>query len=291
MRFVLAVTLGLILSPGFAMAQDAQTLADVRQELTILNVEMQKLRRELSTSGGASVAVTGSSVLERVNSMESELQRLTSKTEELENRVNRVVSDGTNRIGDLEFRLVELEGGDVGALGETSTLGGGEIEPSGGAALPAASPQPSDPAAATATPSAPATPIDSSELAVNEEADFKRAQEALASSDFRSAADLFETFNETYPGGPLAAEAELRRGEALNGLGDSREAARAFLASFSTDPVGPVAPQALFHLGQALGTLGQIQEACVTLSEVAIRFPGNPAVAEAEAERRALNCS
>ena len=56
--------------------------------------------------------------------MESELQRLTSKTEELENRVNRIVADGTRRIGDLEFRLVELEGGDVGALGQTSTLGG-----------------------------------------------------------------------------------------------------------------------------------------------------------------------
>ena len=112
MRFALIVALGLAFGPVTAQAQDAQTLADVRQELTVLNVEVQKLRRELSTTGGASVAVTGGSVLERVNAMESELQRLTSKTEELENRINRVVTDGTNRIGDLEFRLVELEGGD-----------------------------------------------------------------------------------------------------------------------------------------------------------------------------------
>ena len=126
MRFALIVALGLAFGPVTAQAQDAQTLADVRQELTVLNVEVQKLRRELSTTGGASVAVTGGSVLERVNAMESELQRLTSKTEELENRINRVVTDGTNRIGDLEFRLVELEGGDVGSLGQTSTLGGGE---------------------------------------------------------------------------------------------------------------------------------------------------------------------
>jgi len=34
------------------------------------------------------------------------LTRLNSKAEELENRINRVVTDGTNRIGDLEFRLV-----------------------------------------------------------------------------------------------------------------------------------------------------------------------------------------
>jgi tol-pal system protein YbgF len=290
MRYVLALALGLTFGPGLpaAFAQDQQTLADVRQELTVLNVEVQKLRRELSTTGGASVATGGSSVLERVNTMESELQRLTAKTEELENRINRVVTDGTNRIGDLEFRLVELEGGDVSALGETSTLGGGELPAvSAPAALPGTGTGTAEANAATV----PATPLNSSELAVNEAADFKRAQEALASGDFRSAADLFETFNTTYPGGPLAAEAELRRGEALSGLGDSREAARAYLASFSTDPVGPMAPQALFNLGKALGALGQTQEACVTLSEVGIRFPDAPAVAQAVAERQTLGCS
>ena len=37
-----------------AVAQDrAQTLADIRQELTVLYVEMQRLKRELSTTGGA----------------------------------------------------------------------------------------------------------------------------------------------------------------------------------------------------------------------------------------------
>ena len=114
------------------------------------------------------------------------------------------------------------------------------------------------------------TPINEAELAVSEKTDFERAQGALASGDFRSAADLFATFSQTYPGGPLAAEAEMRRGEALTGLGDNREAARAFLAAFSTDPEGPVAPQSLFELGRALGVLEQTQEACVTLAEVAV---------------------
>mgnify|MGYP000635975959 CR=1 FL=1 len=54
MRFVMMVVLGLAFGPVAAQAQDAQTLADVRQELTILNVEVQKLRRELSTTGGTS---------------------------------------------------------------------------------------------------------------------------------------------------------------------------------------------------------------------------------------------
>lgn len=274
-RFIAAAVLALTLGAP-AMAQDAETLADVRQELVILNTEVQNLRRELSTTGGASVAVTGGSVLERVNAMESELQRLTAKTEELENRINRVVSDGTNRIGDLEFRLVELEGGDIGAISETSTLGGGNLP-----AVAAPAPAPT---------TGPATPTVQSELAVSERADFERAQGVLASGDFRAAADQFATFNQTYPGGPLAPEADLRRGEALSSLGDAREAARAYLDSFSAAPEGPVAPEALYRLGSALGDLGQVSEACVTLSEVAIRFPGNAVVTDAEARRQALSC-
>lgn len=282
MRFALIVALGLAFGPVAAQAQDAQTLADVRQELTVLNVEVQKLRRELSTTGGASVAVTGGSVLERVNAMESELQRLTSKTEELENRINRVVTDGTNRIGDLEFRLVELEGGDVGSLGQTSTLGGGEMPATMAPATPV--PAPADPLANTST------PTNTAELAVGEKTDFERAKAALADGDFRSAADQFATFNQSYPGGPLGPEADLRRGDALDGLGDTREAARAYLASFSADPAGPVAAEALYQLGSSLGALGQTQEACVTLGEVASRFPTSPFVAQAQSERSVLAC-
>lgn len=271
MRFVGLILLGLAFAPLQAMAQDAQTLADVRQELTVLNVEVQKLRRELSTTGGASVNITGSSVLDRVNAMESELQRLTSKTEELENRISRVVADGTNRIGDLEFRLVELEGGDVGSIGQTLTLGGGD-------------------APAVNAPAAAAAPTNTAELAIGEADDFERAKAALATGDFRTAADQFAAFNQTYPGGPLGPEADLRRGDALTGLGDIREAARAYLASFSVDPEGPTAPEALYQLGRSLGALAQFQEACVTLSEVATRFPTSPFVPQAEAERATLNC-
>ena len=129
-----------------------------------------------------------------------------------------------------------LESGcDIGNLGDTPTLGG-----EAGTALtaPAPSPQPE------------------TQLATNEQADFERAQEALASRDFRAAADQFATFNETYPGGPLAVEATLRRGEALEGLGDVREGARAYLSAFTLDQQGPLAAEALFRLGNALGRLG-----------------------------------
>lgn len=253
-------------------AQDSETLADIRQQLTVLAVELQKLKQEQNTTGTAGTLVLSGSALEQVTAIESELMRLTAKTEQLENRINRIVADGTNRVGDLEFRLVELEGGDVSTLGETSTLGGGD-------------------APAVAAPETD-TPTDTGpQLAVAEQADFERAQEALADGDFQSAAELFAAFNATYPGGPLSAAAELGRGEALNGLGDTREAARAYLSAFSADQRGETAPVALFKLGQALGVLGQKNEACVTLGEVGVRYPGSAMVAEATAAQQALACS
>ncbi|KIN73415.1 tol-pal system protein YbgF [Sulfitobacter guttiformis] len=267
--FIFAIVLGAV--PMGASAQDAQTLADIRQELSTLSVEMTKLKREMSTTGTAGGVQLPASVLERVNAMESELSRVTSKAEELEFRINRIVDDGTRRIADLEFRLVELEGGDITTLGETSTLGGNDQ--------------------ATAPPPAVAPPTNSSQLAVGEQDDFKRAQEALASGDFRTAAEQLETFNQTYPGSPIAAEVDLLRGDALQGMGDTREAARAYLASFGAAPTGTVAPDALFKLGAALGTLGQSSEACVTLGEVPTRFPGSAAAGLAEAERAKLGCS
>lgn len=290
MRVLTAFAMIVALSPCGAVAQSDQTLADIRQELTVLYVEVQRLRRELSTTGTASVQTGGETVLDRMAVIESELQRLTSKTEELEFRVNSIVEDGTNRIGDLEFRLVELEGGDISTLGETSTLGGD---------LPAGAATGGDQIAAVTPPAsgvgagigAGAIAGGGVQLAVVEEEDFKRAQSALAEGRYQEAADQFAQFSASYPGSPLAAGAELGRGEALEALGNTREAARAYLGSFSAAPEGPIAPDALLRLGRSLGALGQTTEACVTLSEVGIRFPGAPAAAQADEARAALSCS
>lgn len=262
------VMLGLALP---AAAQDReQTLADIRQELTVLYVEIQRLRREFSTTGPAGVQVAGS-VLDRVSSIETELSRLTKKTEELEFRIDRVVRDGTNRIGDLEFRLVELEGGDLTQLSQTTTLGGEETD-----ALVAAAPPPAEDQGA--------------ELAMGEQADFDRAREALDAGEFAVAAEQFAVFVETYPGGPFSGEAHYYRGAALAEMGEVSNAARAFLESFSGSPSGNRAPDALYRLGLSLGELGQTREACVTLGEVGVRFPAATVVGEARQAMTSLNC-
>jgi tol-pal system protein YbgF len=254
--------------PAPSVAQD-QTLADIRQELSVLFVEMQRLKRELSTTGAVQSTV-GGSPLDRINALEAALQRLTRQTEDLEFRLNKVVVDGTNRIGDLEFRLVELEGGDVSQLGETSTLGGVEV-------------------VSAATP--PSNQSSFSDLAVGEAADFKAAELALSAGDYATATELLSSFAETYPGSPVAVQAHFMRGQAFEGLGDISNAARAYLQAFSSDPAGPTAPDALYKLGASLGALGQQNEACVTLNEVGLRFPASTAVPDARAAMAQFGCS
>ena len=265
----IALACAILLAPLPALAQE-ETLADIRQQLTVLYVDVQKLKRELSTTGGLNAGVVGSTPLDRLNAIEAELQRLTAKAEQLEFRVNRITVDGTNRIGDLEFRLCELESDcDISTLNETPSLGGED----NGAGVP-------NPSPSTGGPS----------LAIGEQSDIERAQEALASGDFRSAADQLATFGATYPGSPLTAEAEYLRGEALEGLGQMTDAARAYLAAFSGDPTGQKAPDSLYKLGASLGAIGQTQDACLTLAEVDVRFPGDPAVADAQLTMQNLGC-
>ena len=268
---ILVVAHGFFGSPAWAQEE---TLADIRQELNLLYVDVQRLKRELSTTGGA-VTVTGSgTILQRVDLIESELVRLTAMTENLQNRVDRIVSDGTTRIGDLEFRLVELEGGDIAALGETTTLGGDTGTSVASGATPANEDQ-----------------TEVAELAVGEQSDFDAALDALDAGNYQEAAVKFTVFTEAYPVGPLTGEAHYLRGEALSQLGDTKNAARAFLESFSGAPDGERAPDALYRLGVNLNKLGQVNEACISLGQVEVLYPDAMMVADAREAAAEIGCN
>lgn len=272
------LVLCLALLPFSAQAQDkAQTLADIKAELGQMMAEFNALKSETVASGASGAALGGGDTLQRLDTLEAELMRLTSRAEEIELRLNRVVQDGTNRLGDMEYRLCEAtEGCDPANLPETPVLGGDSAAAS-----------PAEPVAGAET-----APADDSgpELAMAEKADFDRATEVLASGDFRTAADLFAAYAQSYPGGPLTQEAQFQRGEALSQLGETAEAARAYLDAFSGKPDGSFAADALLKLGQALGDLGQVPDACLTLTEVGTRFPGTIQATNAEVARQGLAC-
>jgi tol-pal system protein YbgF len=276
-----SLLLAAVLAASGVVAQDkAESLAQMRAELQMLAGQLQSLRSELVAGGQAAIqAAGGPGALDRMNAMEAELSRLTAATEQLQIRIEKVVADGTNRVGDLEFRICELEEGcDPANLPITASIGG---EAAGAA--------PATGGAATSTPST--TPdVPKVELAMNEQADFDAAKAKLDAGDYPGASLSFAQFVANYPGGPLTGEAQFLQGEALGHTGDAAGSARAYLAAFSGDPTGPRAPASLLRLGAALGLLGQTQDACVTLNEVPARFPQAPEAGEAQATMQKLGC-
>lgn len=277
---VLTLAVALSAANGAVAQERSETLADIRTELSALAAQLQGLKNELLAGGaGALQAAGGASALDRMNAIEAELSRITAQTEQLQLRVEGVVADGTNRIGDLEFRLCELEEGcDLSNLSISAGLGSGSAGGSGGGSIAA----PVADGGAAAVPTA--------ELAINEQADFDAAKAALDGGDFAGAAEKFANFAVAYPGGPLTGEAQYLQGEALSQAGDTAGAARAFLGAFSGDPTGARAPASLLRLGAALGLLGQTQDACVTLGQVGVRFPQAPEAVEAGVAMQKLSC-
>jgi tol-pal system protein YbgF len=272
MRLLLLVSFVLSFA-GVATAQDrTQSLADIRAELTRLAGDIAALRTELASTGNQGGTVPGT-VLDRVGAMEAEMARLTARTEELDIKINRVIADGTNRIGDLEFRLVELEGGDISKLPT--------IMPLGGEAVPGGGPAPVLPTE---------VPAGGAELAVGEKTDFENAKAKYDAGDFQGAADALASFNQNYPGSPLGPDAMLMRGDALGQLSQPKEAALAYLDAFTVNEAGPKAPTALLKLGKALDQIGQRPDACLMLREVIARFPTAPEATEAQGAIATMAC-
>jgi tol-pal system protein YbgF len=262
---------------GQATAQQGETLADIRQDIVVLQGELDRLKQELNTTGGLSSGL-GGSALDRITTIEAELQRVTSKTEQLEFRLNRIVSDGTNRLGDLQFRVCDMDPGcDIATLGQTAPLGGAEAA----SVAPAAAPAP--------PPATDSLGFDG-QLAVSEEADFVEARDALDAGDGAAAVEMFARFRETYPGSPLEAQALVGEGRAYEVQGNTREAARRYLQAYSGYPDARTAPEALWRLGVSLAALGSTPEACVTLAEVGNRYAGSDFVARAQSSRSELGC-
>ena len=120
---------GALALAGPAPAQQ-QNLADVKHELTVLNGQIEQLRAELVRRGASGgLPADPATALTRLDQLEAELRRLTDRVDVLTNDIARIVDDATNRVGDIEFRLTELEGGDTSVKPEPATLGGGMTRP------------------------------------------------------------------------------------------------------------------------------------------------------------------
>ncbi len=266
MRFIRSLMLVCLVSGPFAVPAQADTVAQLRSELANLSAAVADLARELSSGEAAVQPGFDGSLIDRVERIREELARLTARTEELEFRIRRAIDEASNRLGDLEFRLIELEGGDVSNIASPRPLGGDRASQGG---------------------------VGSSEapqLAVSEGMAFDEARALAEAQDHDAAAQALQQFLDTYPGSPLTAEASLLLGEMHRARGAEPEAARAYLNLYLSAPDGPDAAPALLALGNSLGRLEQTAEACVMFDELRDRFASSPEAQEAQEARARMNC-
>ena len=267
MRYLLVATVLWGLSGPGAQAQ-TDSLAQLRAELGVVSGLVAELAAQMS-SGAAPVpqTLTGEA-FDQIERLRSEITALTARTEALEFQLRRVIDDASNRIGDMEFRLTELEGGDVSALGAPRPLGGGLAAP------------------APALPSGTEAP----QLAAGEQAAFDAARAQLEGGDVAGGIAAMDMFLQTYPGTPLGAQASTLLARAQSAAGQDGDAARTWLNLYLAAPEGPDAPLALLELGDALGRLQQVTEACVMFDELLMRFPTAPQAEAALAAKARLTC-
>ena len=241
----------------------AQSVERLQREVNEIERDLAEVRARLgmpATGGGGAV----SDLILRIDRLEEQIRELTGKVERLEFEQRRIAEDAARRFSDIEFRLTELEGGDISSLAPVPPLGegGGEAE------------------AAQAA------------VSVSERSDLDRAVEHVRQGRYDLAEDQLRNFISTYPESPLEGEAQYWLGESQFVRGAYQNAARSYLAGYKADRSGPAAARNLMKLGVTLGRLGQVNEACLTLREVPRQFPQAPAevLGRTQEELDALAC-
>ena len=109
--------------------------------------------------------------------------------------------------------------------------------------------------------------------------------------DVETAIQLLKQFLDTYPAGPLTQPAMMLLGASHSEQGDYKQAARAYLEGYSFDIKSARASDSLLNLGLALNKHGEAEAACITLSEVVLKFPDTEQAADALSAREELACT
>jgi tol-pal system protein YbgF len=286
----LALTVVAVVSPASA---DVSSLA---AELGTLRAELAALRRVEPTQATDPARLGQFEV--RLGQLEEELRRLTGRIEQLE-FAQRTLEDRFDQlIGDLDSRLLSLEGrpGDqAGAAPPPEAQTALPAEPPTRPALaPTPEPQtlgqvPRSAVLALPRPDPSAVPPAPSVSALPPQQQYDAAMELLRAGDYRGAEGGLQLFLELNPEHPLAANAAYWLAETHYVRKNYPAAAAAFARNYQT--YGKNAAKAsdnLLKLGMSLEGLGEKDKACLSYAELAKEFPNAPAhIQQALARERA----
>lgn len=277
LKHVAAPLIALALLSGAAAAQgvDYYEFRQLEKRMEQSEVELQRL----------SNAVSGGDFLQRLEQVKSEIARVTGELEQLEFRMRQHEQQSKQKLEDLEYRIIELEGGDPSILFQSDE----PVQPQQQGSLTQPE-QPSGGTLGTLTTNSAGQTVAAAPASA-EQAAFDAGVLAAQAGRQSEAKNLLEGFVSRYPDSPLAGEAYHWLGESYLAGGDYQSAASRFLDAATLYPSNAKAPDSLVKLGMTLSLLGQNQVACSTLAEVRQRYPGAAAaVQQADLEAQRAGC-
>jgi len=252
-------------APALAVAQSGPD----QFEFNLLRDRVKAVEGELKILDNV---VKGSDTLNKLQDLTREISALRGEIEQLDFRIRQIEDKQRKGFEDLEYRIIELEGGDPSLLFENNAdqglqrqgalQDGGSAPTSGGTLGRLTVDSQGAPAPAPANANA------------SERAAFDAGVSAARAGRLDEANRLLEGVVGRYPDSGLAGEAYYWLGESRFGGGDYQGAATSFLDAATLYPTNGLAPQSLLRLGVTLSLLGQTDVACSTLREVGERYPG-----------------
>lgn len=316
-----------------ATAQDVQALLDrierLERDIRTLNVQVARDGGSASTTIAAESAA-GSAALPapspsgiahldaRITTLENDLRATTGSVEELGHLINQLAERIDKLVGDVDFRLSELEQGRATPR-PALEQGTGLIAQDGTQAPQSVTTQSSqgsgvlgtisadqlssigqdDTGQTVSVETAPATtgtlsaedlaapaPADASVGAVAEpevaalapQDAYAQAFALLRQARYDDAAVALQAFVDEHSEHELSSNARYWLGETFYVRSEYVRAAEVFFEAYRLAPQGPKAPDTLLKLGMALGNLGKTAEACAAFAKLQQEF-ANPSPA------------
>ncbi|HVE23309.1 MAG TPA: hypothetical protein VNC39_15165 [Acidocella sp.] len=209
------------------------------------------------SSGAAPDGGMVASLLNQVNQLQAEMDKLHGDIDTLQNQVNTQHAQTEQEIGDLKFQMSNGQGGQA-QPGQPPVPG---AAPAHDAALQAP-PPPSNPP----HPAAPASP----------RALLHTAQQDYEQHNFTGAEAASRAILAHAASSPEAYHAQFLLAQSLAAQGRPQDAAIAYDNTYNLNRAGSEAPASLLGLARSLAVIHQNEAACQTLASLASQFPTLP---------------
>ncbi|HEY5606748.1 MAG TPA: tol-pal system protein YbgF [Alphaproteobacteria bacterium] len=296
--------MALLAGPALAQNSDTRELMNridrLQRELSTLQ---QDYYRNRGAPSGAAVGATAGSATAasfevRLSQIESQLQALTGRAEELSHATDLIKDRLDKLVSDVDGRLMALEqqrGGSAQAAPPQQQQQSSAPPPAPRGQPPG---QPAQPGRGTPPANLGTLPQDAASIKPplpdgNAKQQYDYAT-ALITKDqnFPEAERSLKAFIAAYPTDTLTPNAYYWLGETYYVRKDYQQAAFTFAEAFQKYPKAQKAPDSLFKLGLSLSQLNQTKEACTAYGRLLDNFPtaDNALKARVSNEQRRLKC-